>query len=110
MFFNYLTDRNKAVFLQNNLKSFKMACTNAHTTTDIIVTDLPIGQEGSGRHKCASCAYEIGYEHGFKREEEINLKDILDNLEESQKGERRHRSPHAAYSLGYYNGVLDSYK
>jgi hypothetical protein len=87
-----------------------MACTKNHTATDSIVKDLPIGQEGVGRHKCASCAYEIGYTHGVQRAENINLENVLDNIQESQKGERRHRSPHAAYSLGYYNGVIESYK
>lgn len=87
-----------------------MACTKKHIQTDEIVKNLPIGQEGLGRHKCASCAYEIGYEHGLQKDESINLKNILDSLDESQKGQRRHRSPHAAYSLGYHNGVIDSYK
>lgn len=86
-----------------------MACNKEHLNTDNIVTDLPIGQEGAGRHKCASCAYEIGYQHGLQKAENINLEAILNGLEDSQKGERRHRSPHAAYSLGYFNGVVDSY-
>lgn len=86
-----------------------MACTNPHIATDAIVTNLPIGQEGIGRHKCASCAYDIGYTHGLVRAENINLENILDNLEDSQRGDRRHRSPHAAYSLGYHHGVLESY-
>lgn len=87
-----------------------MACKKDHSKTDQIVKDLPIGQEGAGRHKCASCAYEIGYEHGLQKRENVNLETILNNLEDSQKGERRHRSPHTAYSLGYHNGVKDSYK
>jgi hypothetical protein len=87
-----------------------MACNKEHNETDLIVRDLPIGQEGIGRHKCASCAYDIGYSHGLNRAENINLEEVLDNLEESQRGERRHRSPHAAYSLGYYHGVLESYR
>ena len=86
-----------------------MACNKNHDNTDKIVKYLPIGQEGIGRHKCASCAYEIGYKHGLQKAENINLANVLDGLEESQKGDRRHRSPHAAYSLGYYNGVVDSY-
>ncbi len=86
-----------------------MICKKQHLETDKIVTDLPIGQEGLGRHKCASCAYEIGYLHGSEKLENINLETILNGLEDSQKGERRHRSPHAAYSLGYFNGVTDSY-
>ena len=63
-----------------------MACNKNHDNTDNIVKDLPIGQEGVGRHKCASCAYEIGYQHGLQKAENINLADVLDGLEESQKG------------------------
>lgn len=87
-----------------------MACNKNHTNTDKIVKNLPIDQGQVGRHKCASCAYEIGFEHGLKREEHINLNSVLNSIEESQKGDRRHRSPHSAYSLGYYNGVIESYK
>ncbi len=87
-----------------------MACNKEHLNTDNIVTDLPIGQEGAGRHKCASCAYEIGYQHGLQKAENISLEAILISLEDSQKGEKRHRSSHAAYSLGYFNGVVDSYR
>lgn len=87
-----------------------MACKKDHSETDVIVKDLPIDQGSVGRHKCASCAYEIGYEHGKTRNENVNLNLVINALEESQKGDRRHRSPHAAYSLGYYNGVIDSYK
>ena len=86
-----------------------MACKKDHSKTDFLVKDLPIDQGKIGRHKCASCAYEIGYEHGLVRDEHINLNSVLNSIEESQKGERRHRSPHAAYTLGYYNGVINSY-
>ncbi len=87
-----------------------MACKKNHSETDAIVKNLPIDQGNVGRHKCASCAYEIGYKHGENRDEYVDLNSVLNSLEESQKGDRRHRSPHAAYSLGYYNGVIDSYK
>lgn len=86
-----------------------MACKKNHSKTDKIVKSLPVGQEGTGRHKCASCAYEIGYEHGLQKLENVDVKAVLNNLNESQKGDRRHRSAHAAYSLGYSNGVKDSY-
>ncbi|MFD2542572.1 hypothetical protein ACFSSB_09610 [Lacinutrix gracilariae] len=82
-----------------------MACKKEHSETDVIVSDLPIDQGGAGRHKCAAYAYEIGYQHGLERSENINLGDTLDSLVESQKGQRRHKSPHAAYALGYLNGV-----
>ena len=53
-----------------------MACNKNHDSTDNIVKDLPTGQEGVGRHKCASCAYEIGYEHGFQKTENINVANV----------------------------------
>lgn len=87
-----------------------MTCKKTHTKTDKLVVNLPIDQGKVGRHKCASCAYEIGFEHGLEREEHINLNSVLNSIDESQKGERRHRSPHSAYSLGYFNGVIESYK
>lgn len=86
-----------------------MICKLVHQETDQIVNDLPIDQGGSGRHKCASCAYEIGFDHGLGKRENINLEETLYALNESQKGERRHRSPHAAYALGYLEGVKRSY-
>ena len=87
-----------------------MACTKNHFKTDQIVKLLPIDQGGVGRHKCASCAYEIAYKHGLEREENIRLLDVLKDIKKSQRGDRRHRSPHAAYALGYLDGVKESYK
>ena len=29
---------------------------------DVIMIGLPANQSGKGRHKCAYCAYEAGYE------------------------------------------------
>lgn len=46
---------------------------------------LPIDQGGIGRHKCAACAYEKGYQDGLNHKEIINLESILSNLEESQE-------------------------
>lgn len=86
-----------------------MICNRDHTNIDIIVRDLPIGQEGSGRHKCASCAYERGYSDGLNKVEQIDLTTLFNSLDESQRGAHRHISPHAAYALGYFNGVNASY-
>ena len=69
---------------------------------------LPIDQGGSGRHKCAGCAYEAGQVAGRTREEELTLG--LDALPESQAGSVRHKSPHAAFALGYLEGVRESYE
>jgi len=87
-----------------------MACNKNHEVTDIHMQDIPIDQGGTGRHKCASCAYEQGFKDGVQRKEHIDLKTLFNSLEESQKGDRRHKSPHAAYAFGYLNGVTDSYR
>lgn len=71
---------------------------------------LPVDQGGKGRHKCAACAYELGYKDGLDLREQIDLGSILDNLEESQAKEHRHKSPHAAYVRGYLDGVEEYYK
>jgi hypothetical protein len=67
---------------------------------------LPEDQGGIGRHKCAGCAYEQGYQDGFHRKEQLDL--VLESLPDSQAGTVRHRSPHAAYELGYQDGTKAS--
>jgi hypothetical protein len=68
---------------------------------------IPHDQGGVGRHKCAGCAYDLGYNDGLIRKEHIHID--LDNLPLSQAGTVRHKSPHAAYAMGYYDGVVKSY-
>lgn len=83
-----------------------MACNKEHRY-DAQFNDLPTDQGGAGRHHCAGCAYEKGYDDGLHRREHLDLD--LDALPDSQAGVVRHKSPHAAYALGYLNGVKDSY-
>ena len=87
-----------------------MACTKDHSSIQSIMENLPVDQGGRGRHKCAACAYEKGYELGFQMTENFSIEEILDGLEESQAKNQRHKSPHAAFALGYLNGVTDAYK
>lgn len=84
-----------------------ITCNNQHRH-DNIFSNLPIDQGGKGRHKCAGCAYEKGYNDGNNLRESIQLE--LDSLPDSQAGEVRHKSPHAAYALGYQEGVNNFYK
>lgn len=86
-----------------------MACNKNHSAIQGIMAQLPYDQGGRGRHKCAACAYEIGYKLGLQMSEDFNIGNILDSLEESQAQNQRHKSPHAAFALGYYNGVSDAY-
>lgn len=84
-----------------------MICTKKHRY-DPQYNNLPVDQGGAGRHRCAGCAYDKGYEDGLNRREQIDLD--LDYLPESQAGTVRHKSLHAAYATGYLDGVIDSYK
>ena len=86
-----------------------MACRKNHSAVQSIMTNLPVDQGGRGRHKCAACAYELGFKDGENFDEQINLANLLNNLEESQAQEQRHKSPHAAYAQGYLDGVNKYY-
>ena len=85
-----------------------MACEKTHTETDRIVKDLPINQGGIGRHKCASCAYEKGFENGKNHIENFNIENFVSDLPYSQKGLRRHRDVIEAYELGFYHGQVEA--
>lgn len=82
-----------------------MACKKNHSDLETIMLSLPTDQGGVGRHKCAACAYEAGYQAGYNLDGTLSINHVLMNLEESQAGAQRHKSPHAAFALGYYNGV-----
>lgn len=83
-----------------------MDCTKSHRYEEKF-QDLPDNQGGPGRHKCAGCAYEFGYQAGHNRANKISID--LNSLPSSQAGSVRHKSPHAAFALGYLDGVLASY-
>jgi hypothetical protein len=82
-------------------------CTKEHHNNPRF-EELPFDQGGGGRHRCAACAYERGFEAGKKRSETPVLD--FDTLPKSQAGNQRHKSPHAAWALGYLDGVRESYK
>lgn len=86
-----------------------MACSKDHTKIQDYMKDLPIDQGGVGRHKCAACAFERGYELGRQMIENFNIGEKISNLEESQAQNQRHKSPHAAFAMGYFLGVRDYY-
>ena len=77
-----------------------MACNKDHSDIQNLMATLPTDQGGKGRHKCAACAYELGFNAGYCLEETVRIGDVLNSLEESQAGAQRHKSPHAAYALG----------
>ena len=63
---------------------------------------LPDSQAGAGRHRCAGCAYEQGYDDGF---EGRGRQPDLEQWSDSQAGTGRHRDVWAAYDLGYGLGA-----
>jgi hypothetical protein len=69
---------------------------------------LPHDQGGIGRHRCAGCAYEKGFEAGKRLEEFVTMS--IATLPESQASAIRHRSPHAAFAAGYLDGVRYHYE
>ena len=81
-------------------------CNETHRY-DQVLSNLPDDQGGRGRHKCAGCAYQRGFEAGANFEENINID--LDSLDESQAGVVRHKSPHAAFAQGYLDGINTVY-
>lgn len=82
-----------------------MACNKDHSKIERKMLSLPTDQGEVGRHKCAACAYEAGFQAGYNLDGSLSIDKVLINLDESQAGAQRHKSPHAAYALGYYDGV-----
>ena len=82
-----------------------MACNKDQTEADRIIAGLPIRQGGTGRHKCAACAYEAGFENGQNRNVSFDINGFINKLERSQKGVRRHKDPLEAYSIGFFHGL-----
>lgn len=82
-------------------------CKKDHKFTDNIVKKLSIDQSLPGRHKCASCAYERGYEDGKQNLPKLSIEILSKELSFSQAKQRRHRSVSEAYELGYQNGLLE---
>lgn len=77
---------------------------------DQFFSTLPLDQGEFGRHKCAGCAYQCGYEAGLQRKTILNIAEEVEKVPYSQAGEVRHRSPIAAFSKGYNDGLQESYR
>jgi hypothetical protein len=43
----------------------KETCNHGKTAPQSVLDDLPHSQAGTGRHKCAVCAYQLGFEAGL---------------------------------------------
>lgn len=60
-----------------------MACKRDHSQIQRIMAALPTDQGGVGRHKCAACAYEVGFEAGYNLNGALSIDNVLASLEES---------------------------
>lgn len=76
-----------------------MICNNSHDDIQHIMANLPITQGGSGRHKCAACAFEEGYNDGLKGLRR-NIETVMNSLPDGQAKAQRHKSPELAYAKG----------
>lgn len=77
-----------------------MICCKEHAQIQDLLAMLPISQGGPGRHKCAACAFEEGYDDGIKGvKRDVDI--VLEQLPDGQAKNQRHKSCEAAYEKGY---------
>lgn len=50
------------------------SCKHKHQAPRDLLDSLPVSQAGTGRHKCAQCAYEAGIEEGIRRQKQIDAR------------------------------------
>lgn len=85
-----------------------MATCQAPHRYDTMFTALPEDQSYPFRHKCAGCAYELGFQAGVSNQEP-SAATAIDSILKSQAAEVRHRSPRVAYYQGYTDGLNEYY-
>jgi len=88
----------------------KHKCSHKKKVPRHILKELPFSQGGVGRHKCAACAFSIGYADGTEghsttldyqcRHHNRAPKQTLDSLPFSQSGPGRHKCVVCAYHEG----------
>lgn len=80
-------------------------CRKDHSSIQAQMMQLREDQSGVGRHKCAACAYELGFSHGLNGLPQLpNIEGLLGKLDESQAAGQRHKDPWEAYLLGCLHG------
>ncbi len=52
-------------------------CKHDRSAPKEVVRNLPLSQAGEGRHKCAVCAYAVGYQQGLVKGREQKLQERL---------------------------------
>ena len=92
-------------------------CEQGYSAEISFLKKLPESQAGSGRHRCAICAYSHGVNDGkiIKEYPESNIEfckhgsmapiEILENIHENQAGDGRHKCLVCAYEKGYSIGL-----
>jgi len=82
-------------------------CQDSHRY-DSMFKALPEDQSYPFRHKCAGCAYELGFKAGVNNQEP-NVSQAMNSILKSQAAEVRHRSPRIAYYQGFTDGLNEFY-
>ena len=77
-----------------------MICKKEHSEIQTLLAMLPYSQGGPGRHKCAACAFEEGYNDGMKGVKR-DVDSVLETLPEGQAKNQRHKSCESAYEKGF---------
>ena len=77
-----------------------MICKKEHSDIQTLLATLPNSQGGPGRHKCAACAFEEGFDDGMKGIKR-NVDSVLETLPEGQAKNQRHKSCESAYEKGF---------
>ena len=102
-------------------------CIHGGVSPNSLLTELHHSQAGSGRHRCPTCAYEVGFYLGssgeWKSYEEycsklsdseicqngsIAPKNILINLGNNQGGSGRHKCTNCAFKKGFEVGIFEN--
>ena len=102
-------------------------CIHGGVSPISLLSELHQSQAGSGRHRCPTCAYELGFNLGssgnWRTYEDYysNLKDseicqngsiapthILSNLGDNQGGTGRHKCTNCAFKQGFEVGVFEN--
>lgn len=84
-----------------------MICDKDHSNLADKMLVLDDGQRSVERHKCAGCAYEMGYDCGFNNRPLGDIDQLLAGLPDSQASVQRHKDAREALKLGFTDGQAD---
>lgn len=80
--------------------SYNPICHKAHRY-NIYFESIPKYQGAFVRHKCAGCAFELGYFHAINGMPKAKNDSVLKSVPYSQAGTVRHKDAFTAYIDGY---------